>query len=176
MVSGYLSGALNATHRPEASSSASASSIYIVSKGSPSPTPSDADITDDFSILTIQGSLPDQASWSIGKLTDLRYGENPHQIAALYLTSGMDGLANGEILSGKEMSFNNYIDADAAWQLVTDFDATACAIIKHTNPAGVGLGATVSEAYEKALATDPVSDSAASLLSIGRSMQQPHKR
>jgi phosphoribosylaminoimidazolecarboxamide formyltransferase/IMP cyclohydrolase len=67
------------------------------------------------------------------------------------------GLANGEILSGKEMSFNNYIDADAAWQLVTDFDGTACAIIKHTNPAGVGLGATVSEAYKKALATDPIS-------------------
>jgi len=157
MVSGYLSGALNAPQRPEASSSACASSIYIVSKGSPSPTPSDADVTDDFSILTFQGSLPDQASWSIGKLTDLRYGENPHQIAALYLTSGMGGLANGEILSGKEMSFNNYIDADAAWQLVTDFDATACAIIKHTNPAGVGLGTTVSEAYKKALATDPVS-------------------
>ena len=60
-------------------------------------------------------------------------------------------------LSGKEMSFNNYVDADAAWQLVCDFDDLACAIIKHTNPAGVGLGTTAEEAYRKALATDPVS-------------------
>jgi phosphoribosylaminoimidazolecarboxamide formyltransferase/IMP cyclohydrolase len=67
------------------------------------------------------------------------------------------GLANAEVLSGKEMSFNNYVDADAAWALVNDFDQTACAIIKHTNPAGVGLGATAAEAYKKALATDPVS-------------------
>ncbi len=62
-----------------------------------------------------------------------------------------------EVLSGKEMSFNNYVDADAAWQLVCDFDETACAIIKHMNPAGVGTGATNEEAYRRALATDPVS-------------------
>ena len=55
------------------------------------------------------------------------------------------------------MSFNNYVDAEAAWQLVCDFDELACAIIKHTNPAGVGVGATAEEAYRKALATDPVS-------------------
>jgi phosphoribosylaminoimidazolecarboxamide formyltransferase/IMP cyclohydrolase len=90
------------------------------------------------------------------KISDLRYGENPHQRAALYRTSGA-GLANAAVLSGKEMSFNNYVDADAAWQLVSDFTGTACAIIKHTNPAGVGLGATAAEAYTKALATDPVS-------------------
>jgi phosphoribosylaminoimidazolecarboxamide formyltransferase/IMP cyclohydrolase len=156
MVSAYLSGALDAIQKPEAASAFTAT-MSFVSGGSPSPNPSDADITDDFTIMTFQGSLPEQASWSIGKLTDLRYGENPHQIAALYQTSLKEGLANAEILSGKEMSFNNYIDADASWQLVTDFDATACAIIKHTNPAGVGLGATVSEAYKKALATDPVS-------------------
>src|SRR6185369_4079959 len=65
--------------------------------------------------------------------------------------------ANAEVLAGKEMSFNNYVDADAAWALVNDFDQTACAIIKHTNPAGVGLGETPAEAYKKALATDPVS-------------------
>jgi len=94
---------------------------------------------------------------SLSKIADLRYGENPHQQAALYETSGAQGLANATLLSGKEMSFNNYVDADAAWQLVCDFDSTACAIIKHTNPAGVGLGNDVTEAYQLALATDPVS-------------------
>jgi phosphoribosylaminoimidazolecarboxamide formyltransferase / IMP cyclohydrolase len=91
------------------------------------------------------------------KSADLRYGENPHQQASLYRTSDRGGVTNAELLSGKEMSFNNYVDADAAWQLVCDFEATTCAIIKHTNPAGVGQGETVAEAYQKALATDPVS-------------------
>lgn len=91
------------------------------------------------------------------KAADLRYGENPHQQASLYRTSDRGGVTNAELLSGKEMSFNNYVDADAAWQLVCDFEATTCAIIKHTNPAGVGQGETVAEAYQKALATDPVS-------------------
>ncbi|HEV2883962.1 MAG TPA: hypothetical protein VGW36_03835, partial [Pyrinomonadaceae bacterium] len=81
------------------------------------------------------------------KISDLRYGENPHQSAALYeIDSNLEdlppGLAHAELISGKEMSFNNYVDADAAWQLVWDFDETACAIIKHTNPAGVALGTT----------------------------------
>jgi len=94
---------------------------------------------------------------SLKKTADLRYGENPHQQAALYHTAEGGGVANAELLSGKEMSFNNYIDADAAWQLVCDFDTTTCAIIKHTNPAGVGQGDTVASAYQRALATDPVS-------------------
>ena len=75
----------------------------------------------------------------------------------LYHISARAGVAIAEQLSGKEMSFNNYVDADAAWQLVCDFDETACAIVKHTNPAGVGLAATTAEAYRKALATDPIS-------------------
>jgi phosphoribosylaminoimidazolecarboxamide formyltransferase / IMP cyclohydrolase len=100
--------------------------------------------------------LPARLELSLGKAGDLRYGENPHQRAALYL-SGAPGVASAEVLAGKEMSFNNYIDADAAWQLVSDFDATACAIIKHTNPAGCALGATPAEAYRRALSTDPVS-------------------
>jgi phosphoribosylaminoimidazolecarboxamide formyltransferase/IMP cyclohydrolase len=112
---------------------------------------------DDFSVETFHGSLPSQKSWSIGKLADLRYGENPHQIAAIYQTALNNGLTNAQVLSGKGMSFNNYIDADAAWQLVCDFEETACAIIKHTNPAGVGLGNDAVESYRKALATDPVS-------------------
>ncbi|HSK62193.1 MAG TPA: bifunctional phosphoribosylaminoimidazolecarboxamide formyltransferase/IMP cyclohydrolase, partial [Pyrinomonadaceae bacterium] len=101
--------------------------------------------------------LPDRLSWTMNKIADLRYGENPHQKAALYQTSTQDGIANADVLSGKEMSFNNYVDAEAAWQLVSDFEETACAIIKHTNPAGVGLGETPAAAYQKALATDPVS-------------------
>jgi len=101
--------------------------------------------------------FPAQITSTLTKLSDLRYGENPHQHAALYKTSTGGGLANAEVLSGKEMSFNNYVDADAAWQLVNDFRGTACAIIKHTNPAGVGLGETTAAAYTKALATDPVS-------------------
>jgi phosphoribosylaminoimidazolecarboxamide formyltransferase/IMP cyclohydrolase len=93
---------------------------------------------------------------ALSKVVDLRYGENPHQSATLY-QGGEGGIANAELLAGKEMSFNNYVDADAAWQLVCDFEATTCAIIKHTNPAGVGQGETVAVAYQKALATDPVS-------------------
>jgi phosphoribosylaminoimidazolecarboxamide formyltransferase/IMP cyclohydrolase len=92
----------------------------------------------------------------LGKSVDLRYGENPHQSARL-TQGGDNGVANAELLSGKEMSFNNYVDADAAWELVCDFDTTTCAIIKHTNPAGVGQGETVAVAYQRALATDPVS-------------------
>lgn len=91
------------------------------------------------------------------KASDLRYGENPHQQAALYLTEGSGGIARATLLGGKEMSYNNYVDADAAWNLVDEFEGTACAIIKHTNPAGVATGATAEEAYRKALATDPVS-------------------
>ena len=91
------------------------------------------------------------------KIADLRYGENPHQKAALYETEAADGIAQAEVLHGKEMSYNNYIDADAAWRLICDFDERACAIIKHTNPSGVGVGANNLEAYKRALATDPVS-------------------
>ncbi|MFL6207671.1 MAG: bifunctional phosphoribosylaminoimidazolecarboxamide formyltransferase/IMP cyclohydrolase [Pyrinomonadaceae bacterium] len=103
---------------------------------------------------------PDSAQWTLLKTHNLRYGENPHQVAALYELhdpNAQHGIGKAEILAGKEMSYNNYVDADAAWQLVCDFDETACAIIKHTNPAGVASGATVEEAYQRALATDPVS-------------------
>jgi phosphoribosylaminoimidazolecarboxamide formyltransferase/IMP cyclohydrolase len=106
------------------------------------------------------GPLPDRLTWTMKKVSDLRYGENPHQKAALYQLYGQTsgaGIADAEILSGKEMSFNNYVDAEAAWQLVCDFEQTACAIIKHTNPAGAALGNNPAEAYQKALATDPVS-------------------
>jgi phosphoribosylaminoimidazolecarboxamide formyltransferase/IMP cyclohydrolase len=92
------------------------------------------------------------------KIGDLRYGENPHQRAAVYKVDDWNtSLALPTVLSGKEMSFNNYVDADAAWQLVCDFDELVCAIIKHTNPAGVALGATAEDAYRRALACDSVS-------------------
>jgi phosphoribosylaminoimidazolecarboxamide formyltransferase/IMP cyclohydrolase len=105
----------------------------------------------------------DQIRLSLNKLIDLRYGENPHQSAALYEYASRDGaddrssVARAELLSGKQMSFNNYVDADAAWQLVCDFDELTCAIIKHTNPAGVAFAGSAEDAYRRALATDPVS-------------------
>lgn len=105
----------------------------------------------------------DHTQLSLDKITGLRYGENPHQSAALYgikarsNSAASGGVANAERLAGKEMSFNNYVDADAAWQLVCDFDELACAIIKHTNPAGTALGPTTEAAYRRALATDPLS-------------------
>ena len=102
-------------------------------------------------------ALVERGLLMLQKKSDLRYGENPHQKAALYEAGWKDGVANAELLSGKEMSFNNYVDADAAWQLVCDFDDLACAIIKHTNPAGMAVGTSNEEAYRKALACDPVS-------------------
>src|ERR1043165_8619731 len=95
--------------------------------------------------------------WTLNRSVVLRYGENPHQQAALYRTRARAGIGMAEILAGKEMSFNNYVDADAAGQLVCDFEETVCAIIKHMNPAGVATGASPEEAYRRALATDPVS-------------------
>ncbi|MGV9672722.1 bifunctional phosphoribosylaminoimidazolecarboxamide formyltransferase/IMP cyclohydrolase [Gordonia sp. NPDC003504] len=88
----------------------------------------------------------------------LRYGENPHQAAALYLsTSDYEGLASAEQLHGKEMSYNNYTDSDAAWRSAHDFDVPAVAIIKHANPCGIAVGADIGEAHRKAHACDPVS-------------------
>lgn len=88
----------------------------------------------------------------------LRYGENPHQGAALYTAeAGAAGLAQARQLHGKEMSYNNYTDADAAWRAAYDFDAPAVAVIKHANPCGIAIGADIAEAHRKAHATDPVS-------------------
>jgi phosphoribosylaminoimidazolecarboxamide formyltransferase/IMP cyclohydrolase len=131
-------------------------SIVFGSIGSSAGSRTNADVPE-FSIETFSGSLPSSAEWKISKIANLRYGENPHQMAGLYQTASHHGVANAQLLSGKEMSFNNYVDADAAWQLVCDFEENACAIIKHTNPAGVGIGDSPEQAYRKALATDPVS-------------------
>jgi len=85
----------------------------------------------------------------------LRYGENPHQHAALYATGG--GIAAARQLQGKELSYNNLVDLDAAWQLIMEFSGAACAIIKHTNPCGCAEQESPAEAYRKALEADPVS-------------------
>ncbi len=86
----------------------------------------------------------------------LRYGENPHQSAALY-SNGQGGIAGAPQLQGKELSYNNLVDLDAAWQLVSEFDSPASAIIKHTNPCGCAEQATLAESYRKAFECDPVS-------------------
>jgi phosphoribosylaminoimidazolecarboxamide formyltransferase/IMP cyclohydrolase len=89
----------------------------------------------------------------------LRYGENPHQMAALYVDGSGRGVAAARQLQGKELSYNNIVDLDACWELVSEFDAqdAAVAIIKHTNPCGAATGASVAEAYRRALEADPVS-------------------
>jgi phosphoribosylaminoimidazolecarboxamide formyltransferase/IMP cyclohydrolase len=94
------------------------------------------------------------ATWS--KATVLRYGENPHQKAALY-THGRPGVATAERLHGKEMSYNNYVDADAAQRAAYDHAEPAVAIVKHANPCGIAVGADVAQAYQRAHACDPQS-------------------
>ncbi len=88
----------------------------------------------------------------------LRYGENPHQEAALYRVEGERGpLLQAQVLQGKAMSFNNYLDAEAAWNLVSEFAEPACVAIKHQNPCGVALGESPLQAYQKAYQADPIS-------------------
>ena len=106
--------------------------------------------------------FPAQSNSQFIKLQDLRYGENPHQQAAFYrdLSPAVSSLVTAVQLHGKELSFNNIADADAAWECVKSFDAAkeaACVIVKHANPCGVAVGADVLEAYSKAFQTDPTS-------------------
>jgi phosphoribosylaminoimidazolecarboxamide formyltransferase/IMP cyclohydrolase len=130
----------------------------------------DAAISDYLSSLRPDGTrdaYPAQANGRFVKLQDLRYGENPHQSAAFYrdLLPAPGSLVSAKQLQGKELSYNNIADADAAWECVKSFDAgdapddakAACVIVKHANPCGVALGATAAEAYAKALKTDPTS-------------------
>jgi phosphoribosylaminoimidazolecarboxamide formyltransferase/IMP cyclohydrolase len=94
---------------------------------------------------------------SFRKASDLRYGENPHQKAALYGDSSGKGVANAKQLQGKELSYNNIVDLEAAWDLAQEFKEPVVAIIKHTNPCGTAVAPTLSEAYLRALECDPVS-------------------
>ncbi|MEY4713111.1 MAG: bifunctional phosphoribosylaminoimidazolecarboxamide formyltransferase/IMP cyclohydrolase [Pseudomonadota bacterium] len=122
----------------------------------------DAAISDYLSSLQDDGSralFPAQSNGRFVKLQDLRYGENPHQQAAYYrdLQPAPGSLVTGVQLQGKELSYNNIADADAAWECVKSFDTPACVIVKHANPCSVAVGAHVLQAYDKAFKTDPTS-------------------
>jgi phosphoribosylaminoimidazolecarboxamide formyltransferase/IMP cyclohydrolase len=110
--------------------------------------------------VPVRSEFPGQANGRFVKLQDLRYGENPHQRAAFYrdLEPAPGSLVTARQLQGKELSYNNIADADAAWECVKSFaEAPACVIVKHANPCGVALGADAAAAYAKALKTDPTS-------------------
>ena len=122
----------------------------------------DAAISDYLSRLRPDGSLATfsaQANGRFVKLQDLRYGENPHQEAAFYrdLNPAPGSLVTARQLQGKELSFNNIADADAAWECVKSFEEPACVIVKHANPCGVAVGTEPLECYNKAFSTDPTS-------------------
>ncbi|HEX2199235.1 MAG TPA: bifunctional phosphoribosylaminoimidazolecarboxamide formyltransferase/IMP cyclohydrolase [Burkholderiales bacterium] len=102
---------------------------------------------------------PDVLTLQFAKVDDLRYGENPHQTAAFYRDAQpvAGGIAAYRQLQGKELSYNNIADADAAWECVKSFAEPACVIVKHANPCGAAIGASLAQAYDKAFKTDPVS-------------------
>jgi phosphoribosylaminoimidazolecarboxamide formyltransferase/IMP cyclohydrolase len=104
-------------------------------------------------------TFPYRLALTFEKVQDLRYGENPHQRAAFYsdLGSTLYSVAAARKMQGKELSFNNILDLDAAWRLVTELEQPACAIVKHTNPCGTAVGSGPLEAYERAWACDPTS-------------------
>jgi len=106
-----------------------------------------------------RAAFPGQSNSQFIKIQDLRYGENSHQQAAWYrdLYPAPGSLATGVQLQGKELSYNNIADADAAWECVKSFEVPACVIVKHANPCGVAVGADALEAYSKAFQTDPTS-------------------
>ncbi len=106
----------------------------------------------------LEGRFPERRFFALEKKADLRYGENPHQQAALYALRGEEGpLLQARQLAGKPMSFNNYGDAEAAWNLVSAFDEPAAVAMKHQNPCGVGVAGELVTAFQKAYDADPVS-------------------
>jgi phosphoribosylaminoimidazolecarboxamide formyltransferase/IMP cyclohydrolase len=122
----------------------------------------DAAISDYLSSLDGNGKrseFPGQSNGRFVKIQDLRYGENPHQRAALYrdLHPAPGSLVTAKQLQGKELSYNNLADADAAWECVKSFEEPACVIVKHANPCGVAIAASAAAAYAKAFKTDPTS-------------------
>ncbi len=122
--------------------------------------PAEAELRSAGQPRTAVPTFPETLRLSFQKTLDLRYGENPHQKAAMYSDGSGVGVANARQLQGKELSYNNIVDLQAAWDLAQEFDpddAAVCAIIKHTNPAGTATGKTLAEAYKRALECDPVS-------------------
>ncbi len=109
--------------------------------------------------MSVEDGFPGWMGASWRRSAVLRYGENPHQRAALYLSGHRSpaGLAGAEQLHGKEMSYNNYVDADAAWRAAHDHDAGCVAIVKHANPCGIAVSDDIADAHRKAHACDPVS-------------------
>ena len=106
----------------------------------------------------LNSEFPEYLNISYKKMFDLRYGENPHQNSAYYVSTVHNGaMKDFKQLNGKELSFNNIRDMDIAWKIVNEFDETACCAIKHSTPCGVALGENVSDAYRKAYECDPVS-------------------
>ncbi|MFI2103838.1 bifunctional phosphoribosylaminoimidazolecarboxamide formyltransferase/IMP cyclohydrolase [Isoptericola sp. NPDC019693] len=106
----------------------------------------------------VESHMPDVVGAAYERAEVLRYGENPHQKAALYTrTDGATGLAQATQLHGKAMSYNNYVDADAAWRAAHDHEGPAVAVIKHANPCGIAVGEDIAQAHARAHATDPVS-------------------
>jgi phosphoribosylaminoimidazolecarboxamide formyltransferase/IMP cyclohydrolase len=103
------------------------------------------------------GDLPDRLTLSMVKTQSMRYGENPHQVAALYAARADIGPLGGELLQGKALSYNNMLDLDAAWQAVQAYQAPTVVIVKHLSPCGVASANTLAEAFPAALASDPVS-------------------
>jgi phosphoribosylaminoimidazolecarboxamide formyltransferase/IMP cyclohydrolase len=128
--------------------SAIATTLERVSLSAPAPA--------DFSLQPSSG-FPQILRLTGHKVLDLRYGENPHQQAAMYSDGSTVGIANGRQLQGKELSYNNIVDLQAAWDLAADFEEPFCAIIKHTNPCGSATGQDPIAAFQRAFACDPVS-------------------
>jgi phosphoribosylaminoimidazolecarboxamide formyltransferase/IMP cyclohydrolase len=110
-----------------------------------------------FALHTPDNLFPQNLRLTFRKVADLRYGENPHQKAAMYADGSGAGVAHARQLQGKELSYNNIVDLQAAWDLAQEFEEPVCAIIKHTNPCGTATGETLAEAYVRALECDPVS-------------------
>ncbi len=113
-------------------------------------------VNGNFHLQTAEQEFPQTLRLSFQKALDLRYGENPHQKAAMYSDGSGAGVANARQLQGKELSYNNIVDLQAAWDLAQEFEEPVCAIIKHTNPSGTATGATRAPAYRRARDCDPV--------------------
>ncbi|MGH9325464.1 MAG: bifunctional phosphoribosylaminoimidazolecarboxamide formyltransferase/IMP cyclohydrolase [Terriglobia bacterium] len=134
----------------------------------------DAAIANELEKRAATGAVPPTLRLIFPKIMDLRYGENPHQHAALFRDPAEvgHGLASARQIQGKELSFNNLVDLEAAWQLVAEFSDPATVIVKHTNPCGVATGANLAESYQRALAVDPVS-AFGSVIAFNRTVDGP---